>query len=104
MPWLYYRKNVEDVLESDKVQMEVTFDPDNNEGKVFEFQYKLAVYNLDGSFNDFIDLTDQLILCPHSSGDAEKFKDFGTNIIYDCNLDLEPFITADPTVFYELFF
>lgn len=80
--------------------MEVTFDPDSRT-RVNELQFKLAKYALDGSFLGFEDLKDQLLLCPHSSEDSKKYREFGTNVIYKCQLDLTKYIDADETVFYD---
>ena len=42
-------------------------------------------------------------MCPHSSEDSKKYREFGTNVIYECKLDLEKYITADETIFYDLY-
>ena len=82
--------------------MEVTFDPSSDD-KINELEFLLASYALDGTFLGFTQLDDQLILCPHPYDAGDRFREFGTNLIYDCNLDIEPLITASETVFYELF-
>ena len=103
MPWLYYASSAEDVLDdTDKVSFEVTFSDSENE-KVFKMKYKLAMYALNGAFLGWKDLEDELILCPHYEADTENFKEFGTNLIIECDLDLEPYIVLPETTFYELF-
>ena len=103
VPWLYYEKSAEDVLDdADKVSFEVTFSDDEDD-KVFKMKYKLAMYALNGAFLGWKDLEDELILCPHYEADTDNFKEFGTNLIIECDLDLEPYITLPETIFYELF-
>lgn len=82
--------------------MEVTFDSSNDD-KINKLEFILAKYALDGSFLGFEELDDQLILCPHPYDAGDKFRKFGTNLIYDCSLDIETLITSPETVFYELF-
>lgn len=103
MPWIYYQSSADDVLDSKRVQLEVTFDPDGDGEKLNELKFYLAMYAMNGEFLGYQKLTDQLILCPHSSEDTKRYREFGTNVIYSCDLDLEPFITYPETVFYDLY-
>ncbi|CAG9329728.1 unnamed protein product [Blepharisma stoltei] len=100
MAWIYYGNPADDVLDSDIVNMKVTFDSGDTD-KINKLQFKLAKFMLNGTFVEYIDLTDQLILCPHSDDDTKNWKTFGTNEVYDCDLDLTPYITYSETVFYD---
>jgi meckelin len=103
MPWLYYETNAEDVIQSDDVQFKVTFDSNAGGDKVYELEFVMARFSLAGAFLGFVDLSDQLILCPHSSEDGKTYREFGTNVVIDCSLDLEPYLTYSETVFYDLY-
>lgn len=103
MPWIYYQNNAEDVLDSKRVQLEVTFDPSGDGDMINELKFYLAKYAMNGEFLGYDKLTDQLILCPHSSEDTKRYRKFGTNMIYNCELDLEPYLSYSETVFYDLY-
>ena len=103
MAWLYYKSTATAVLSKGQVQTNVTFDP-NDPSSVNLMQFQMAVFGLDGTFEGFQALTDQLILCPHSLEDSKNYREFGTNVNIQCSLDLTSYITAAETKFYELYF
>lgn len=103
MAWLLYGRTSSQVLQSGTVTMQVTFDP-NDSTKVNLMSFKLAQFAMDGTLIGFTDLTDQLILCPHSLQDSTNYRKFGTNVNINCELDLTYMITSAQTVFYELYF
>lgn len=100
MAWIYYENNAEDVLTADTVNMDVTFDS-NHDSKVNLLEFQLAMFRLNGTFIQYESLTDQLLLCPHSDSDSSLYRKLGTNVIYDCDLDLTPYIYYDETIFYD---
>lgn len=103
MAWIYYERNAKTIIEAGSVTMKVTFDPsDSTKTNLMEF--KLAEFHIDGSLIGFKELTDQLILCPHSLEDSKNFREFGTNINIACSLDLTQFFTTSKNNFYELYF
>ena len=102
MAWLFYERSTTSVLKT-SVDMKVTFDPDDD-SKVNLMQFTLAEFDIDGTLIGFQEMTDQLILCPHSLEDSKKYRKFGTNININCNLDLTTFLTKPKTTFFELYF
>ena len=102
MPWLYYERNGDQVLEQNRVQMQTTFG-ENEENRINLLNFYVAKFSLDGRFLGYESFTDQLILCPHSAEDAQRYREFGTNVLYDCSIDLKPYVTSEETQFYELF-
>lgn len=103
MVWLYYQRSAKEVLESENIKMKVTFDSSDS-SKTNLMEFKLAEFSIDGNFLGFQDLSDQLILCPHSLEEAKKFREFGTNVKISCNLDLSWISTNKETTFYEMYF
>lgn len=100
-PWLYYLNDPSDILKR-KAEMTVSFDT-AADGKVGVLDFILAKYHMDGTFLGYEALTDQLILCPHSSQETQRYREFGTNVNIDCNLDVSLYLTLADTVFYEIF-
>lgn len=100
--WIYYGRSTKDVLENGSRNLKVTFSSGEDD-YISTLRFRLAQYKLDGTFLGFIDMTDQLLLCPHSSEDARTYREFGTNTEYNCNIELEPYLTADETIFYDLY-
>ncbi|OMJ90235.1 hypothetical protein SteCoe_7436 [Stentor coeruleus] len=103
MAWLFYERSAKAVLENENILMKVTFDPSDS-SKINLMQFKLAEFSIDGTFLGFQDLSDQLILCPHSLEEAKKFREFGTNVKISCDLDLSWISSEKKTTFYELYF
>lgn len=101
MPWLYYLNDGKDILER-KAEMTVSFDTGASD-KVGILEFTMAKYHMDGTFVGYEPLTDQLILCPHSSQETKRYREFGTNVQIDCSLDVELFTTLEDTYFYEIF-
>ena len=99
---LYYTNNTETFLNSERVSMEITFDPNDNT-KVYLLQFMLAQFYLNGTFIGYQNLTDQLVLCPHSYVIGQLYREFGTNVDVVCNLDLSVYISTKETIFYELY-
>lgn len=65
MAWIYYENSTDDTLKTDRLKMLITFDPDEDE-KINLLTFKLASFYLNGTLIGFTNMTDQLILCPHS--------------------------------------
>ena len=102
MAWIYYQRNAEVVLNDQRVGMLVTFDPTDT-SQTNLLQFVLAEFYLNGTFISYYNLTDQLVLCPHSYIIGVSYKKFGTNVDVSCELDLSVYITASETTFYELY-
>jgi hypothetical protein len=66
------------------------------------------VYDLDGNVIDkanskgnLADLDNQLFLCPSSDLDGDNLKEFGTDFILECNINLRTYISdRSQTKFY----
>lgn len=101
LPWLYYMNDAKDILKRN-AEMTVSFDT-NNGDKIGVLDFKMAKYHMDGTFMGYEPLTDQLILCPHSSQETERYREFGTNVQIDCTLNVELYTTLEDTYFYEIF-
>lgn len=101
MPWLYYLSDPSDIVDR-KAEMTVTFDTSSSD-KVGLLEFKLAKYHMDGRFLGFLNLTDQLVLCPHSAQDTERYRRFGTNVKIECTMDVSLFVDMEDTFFYELY-
>ena len=103
IPWLYYEEDTKDLLEDEsKVNFEVTFNPDEEKSKTGVLKFHFAKYQLDGTFLGFEDVQGQIILCPHSSSDNKKYREFGTNLEIECTFNLERFLDYE-TYFYDMF-
>lgn len=102
MAWIYYENSTESYLKKDRLEMLITFDPDDSE-KVNVLTFQLASFYLNGTFIGFSNLTDQLILCPHSYKVGKYYRTFGTNVDVTCSLDLSVYVTSTETIFYELY-
>ena len=70
LPWLYYDRTVSEVLlEAKRVKFRASFGYENRAiGIINRFKYKLAIFELEGKFLGWQDLTDQLLLCRTSTG------------------------------------
>ena len=102
MAWIYYENSTDDTLKTDRLKMLITFDPDEDE-KINLLTFKLASFYLNGTLIGFTNMTDQLILCPHSYKVGKYYRTFGTNVDVTCNLDLSVYISSSETIFYELY-
>ena len=102
MAWIYYENSPKDVIKKDKLDMKITFDPDDDT-KTNVLQFRLASFHLNGTFIGFENLTDQLILCPHSYKVGKYYRTFGTNVDVSCSLDLSVYVSSEETKFYELY-
>lgn len=103
MAWIYYERSAKTILEAGTVTMKVTFDSSDST-KVNLMEFKLAEFSIDGTLLGFQELTDQLILCPHSLEDSKNYREFGTNINIACSLDLTQFFNMKKNSFYEMYF
>lgn len=103
MPWLYYSRSANEILTAGNVVANVTFDP-NDSNNINLMVFQIATFSVDGTFEGFTELSDQLILCPHSLEDSKNFREFGTNVIIDCDLNLTSFVSADKNKFYDLYY
>lgn len=102
MAWIYYERNAKTVLDEQRVSMEVTFDSSDS-SKINSLEFMLAEFYLNGTFIAYENLTDQLVLCPHSYTTGDAYRKFGTNVQVTCSFDLSVFIDYSETVFYELY-
>jgi meckelin len=104
LPWLYYEREPDDIINDPKLQMTVSFNSDPEAGAVNMLEYWVAKYTVDGTFLGFEELNDQLFLCPTTSATFGKnFRQFGTNFQNSCLYDLSNLLTEEDTIFYELF-
>lgn len=70
----------------------------------------MAVYELDGTFKGFEDLSNQLILCARPSEELNRVFDIGTTVEISCNYDLAQLVSTKSfemprkaNRFYELY-
>ena len=64
----------------------------------------VAKYTFKGEFVSFSPLTDELTLCPFSSEDVQKVKQFGFHFKKKCEVDIEQlFSSKDELYFYEIY-
>lgn len=104
VPWIYYDEDSAATIENpSRVNARMSL----ASGKYLTF--KLAKYNLTGSFLGYEDLETQLTLCTSNIQDARKFRRFGTTTNQECNYDLSKLVSTNSlkpnnvNIFYELF-
>jgi meckelin len=102
MAWIYYERNAEAILNEKRVNMQVTFDSSDT-SRVNLLSFYLAQFSLNGTFIGYQNLTDQLVLCPHSYIVGKTYREFGTNVDVTCEIDLSVYISYSETTFYELY-
>jgi meckelin len=100
---LFYQGSTKTILETPVTDTKVTLDPDDD-SKLNLMEFLLAEFDINGTFLGFQEMTDQLILCPHSLEDSKKYRKFGTNMIIECSFDLSTIYDKPQTTFFELYF
>jgi ribonucleotide reductase alpha subunit len=113
LPYIFYKSTANTILtESNIVKMKVAFSDPTTEGNgyVHTLKFQLASYYLNGTFIGFESLSDQLMVCPSSLGETEKFRKFGTSLTNECQLDVLKLISPNQherpnneNLFYELY-
>ncbi len=121
MPWLYYNDNIETILRDRSIEMNVALN--EKRGFTHELKFKLAKYDMDGTFMGMEDLNQQFLPCnvgatssggmSHSHGNSnggipvvvEGLFHFGSSIHLDqtCDLSLLVDINRYPMYFYDLY-
>lgn len=68
-PWLFYQRDATSVLyEPKRIKFRASFNEENlSVGIISDLHFKLAKYELDGTFLGYEDLTDQLVICDKST-------------------------------------
>jgi len=97
LPWLYYDRKATEVLnEAKRVKFRASFGYERRGiGIINKFKYKLAVFDLEGTFLGWQDLSEQLLLCRTSTSTVEKLLSFGTTLSSSCNYDLSKLISQN---------
>lgn len=79
-------------------------------GIINRFRYKLAIFELEGKFLGWQDLSDQLLLCRTSTELQEELLTFGTTLSSSCNFDLSKLVSSSifdhhksQDLFFELY-
>ena len=116
LPWLYYvddlgntKPGKEVIRNSGRVKFRTSFSYENRDaGIVRSLQFKLAEYDIYGTFLRFEDLSDQLFICETPTEDVDKLLTVGNTLQQSCAFDLSR-LTAQSTFpkttnrFYDMF-
>ena len=108
MPWLYYddiaadrskdiqERNGEKIIKkSGRVKFRATFNPkyeDLDLGTVANLKFKVAKYQIDGTFVGWENLNDQMIMCPSTSQEITNTFRIGQAVDISCKFDLSRLI------------
>jgi len=87
---LYYGQPADQVIYKDKrVKFRASFTYQNLDiGVVSKLSFKIAEYDLDGTFLGFKYLTNLFILCARPSEELERVFNIGTTVEIKCTYDL----------------
>ncbi len=103
-PWMDYSASTATLLSlPDKVQFKVSLGSTTT--AINSLPLYLAKWSFDGTYLGFEPLTDQLTLCPAARTVVDEVRRFGSNINYECNIDLRTLLDkgmTDEQVYYSL--
>ena len=109
VPFLYYNVDAPTLVENTgKIQATMSLSKNTpTDGKINMLSFKLAKYDLNGTFMGFEALSTQLNLCGNSRDDGIDFRRFGVTIVDECTFDISTLIgdnvPESANKFYELF-
>jgi hypothetical protein len=99
LPWLYYSGEANDVTNDKGIKMKLAFREENVDFSI-SLSFKLAKYNLDGSFVGMEDLANQLKYCSDGNGSVDWLS-FGKShrLQYSCDITS---LAEEDMFFYDM--
>ena len=111
-PWIFYERSAEEILYVNKrVKFRASFNEDNELfGIQNELHFKLAKYDLEGTFYGYEDLSNQLTICDKSPEEIANLRKIGKTTKIQCDFDVSRLVSTNKfdhfrneNFFYELF-
>eukprot|EP00343_Euplotes_focardii_P000821 CAMPEP_0205803036 /NCGR_PEP_ID=MMETSP0205-20121125/5557_1 /ASSEMBLY_ACC=CAM_ASM_000278 /TAXON_ID=36767 /ORGANISM="Euplotes focardii, Strain TN1" /LENGTH=196 /DNA_ID=CAMNT_0053070447 /DNA_START=710 /DNA_END=1297 /DNA_ORIENTATION=+ len=105
--WIYYQEDANQVIEkASRVQGKAQFQTSSTT-KLGLLKFVLGMYNLEGDFLGFQNLSTQLQLCPAAYEDGMDWRRFGTSVEAECYYNISQLIDTsiqpnNTDIFYDL--
>lgn len=83
VPWLYYERTGTQVLyNKNRVQVKMTLSADDaSSSRYAHIPFKLAKYSLEGDFEGWEDMSNQILMCPVTIKDSERYRRVGLALV-----------------------